>query len=368
MKLNAVDTQIIKKFWNKSLSKAFAKGLLRWNQTLNRRQMPWKGEKDAYKIWLSEVILQQTRVEQGLNYYNRFITTYPTITDLANAPEQEVFKLWEGLGYYSRCKNLITTAKYISNTLSGMFPQDYKAILSLKGVGNYTAAAIVSFAYNQSYAVLDGNVLRILSRIFDVEIPIDTEKGKKLFSSLAQAILPSKKSGEYNQAIMDFGATICKPLPECNLCFFTADCKAFLKSKQQLLPVKSKRISIKERWFNYIILKKGSKYGIRKRVDNDIWQNLFEFLLIEKNKKIASKKILAEFENKYKFEEKEYKVIKDILHFKQRLSHQIIHFQFIIVELQKVFPLTEEVIWVKPSELITYPFPKSLQQYIQSQL
>src|SRR5579875_495218 len=193
------------------LQKTFVQELLKWNKEKNKRQMPWKGEKDAYKIWLSEIILQQTRVEQGLKYYENFIKAFPNVHFLAKAPEQKVFKLWEGLGYYSRCKNLIASAKFISKELNGVFPNDFESILQLKGVGNYTASAIASFAYNLPYAVLDGNVFRVLSRIFDIETPMDSAEGKKNFSELAQTILPKTKAGEYNQAIMDFGAVICKP-------------------------------------------------------------------------------------------------------------------------------------------------------------
>jgi len=351
-----------------AVSKEFVKQLLRWNKTDNKRQMPWKGEKDPYKIWLSEIILQQTRVEQGLKYYERFIKAYPAIKDLAEAPEKDVYKLWEGLGYYSRCKNLIASANYISRKLKGVFPKSYEEILSLKGVGAYTAAAISSFAYNYPYAVLDGNVFRVLARIFNIEVPIDSTKGKVLFSSLAQTILSIKKAGEYNQAIMDFGATICKPLPECAICFFKTQCSAFLHGKQQLLPIKSKRISVKERWFNYLILRHKSKIAIRQRLDKDIWQNLFEFLLIEDNIKTSYKRQLLLFQKTYDAKKIKFNIEKDTIHFKQRLSHQIIHFQIIKGEIPVITPLPEDVIWVEASELKKYPFPRTLQQYIQGQI
>ena len=351
----------------KAVFKELVRLLLKWNKTDNKRQMPWKGEKDPYKIWLSEIILQQTRVEQGLKYYERFVKAYPTIKDLAEAPEKEVYKLWEGLGYYSRCKNLIATANYISKELDGVFPKSHKEILSLKGVGIYTAAAISSFAYNHPHAVLDGNVFRVLARIFDIEIPIDSTNGKVFFSSLAQTLLPVKRAGEYNQAIMDFGATICKPLPECSICFFKTRCLAFLQNKQQLLPIKLKQISIKERWFNYLILRHKSKIAIRQRIGKDIWQNLFEFLLIESNKKTALKKQLLLFQKKYDLKEVTYNIEKDPIHFKQRLSHQIIHFQIIRGEISKT-SLPGDIIWVDVTELKNYPFPRTLQQYIQDQI
>ena len=190
--------------------------------------MPWKGEKDPYKVWLSEIILQQTRVEQGLNYYKKFISAFPDIRRLANAAEGKIYKLWEGLGYYSRCINLIETAQYISHNLNGNFPNKYEEIRKLKGVGPYTAAAIASFAFNKPYAVVDGNVFRVLSRIYGIDKPIDSTEGKKIFAHLAHELLDKKSPGLYNQAIMDFGATVCKPTPVCQQCPFNKNCKAFL--------------------------------------------------------------------------------------------------------------------------------------------
>jgi A/G-specific adenine glycosylase len=274
--------------------------LLRWNQTENKRQMPWKGEQDPYKIWLSETILQQTRVEQGLKYYERFIKDLPTIRDLAAAPEQQVFKLWEGLGYYSRCRNLIATAKDIVQNMDGLFPTSYEGVLALKGVGPYTAAAITSFAYNAPYAVLDGNVFRVLSRIFNIELPIDSAGGKKLFKSLAQGLLPVDQAGTYNQALMDFGATICKPLPECARCFFNRHCKAFLLNKQAALPVKEKKAAVRHRWFHYFVLEQGGSVAIGQRTAKDIWQGLYELILIESDRQLQKLDALQHLEKSFK--------------------------------------------------------------------
>ena len=246
--------QIFEEDIDEGFYKLFVNSLLDWNMHHNRRMMPWKGEKDPYKIWLSEIILQQTRVEQGLMYYENFINNFPTIIHLADAAEEQVFKLWEGLGYYTRCKNLIATAKFIAYDLNGKFPTDYASILALKGVGPYTAAAIASFAYHLPFAVLDGNVYRVLSRIFNIDVPIDTLEGKKLFEAVAQQILPSEQPAAYNQAIMDFGATVCKPQPNCANCFFNLHCKAFLNGNQQALPIKIKQKSSKKRWFHYVVL------------------------------------------------------------------------------------------------------------------
>lgn len=340
--------------------KLFSKKLLIWNKNENTRQMPWKGEKDPYKIWLSEIILQQTRVEQGLKYYENFIRTFPDVHALATAPEKKVFKLWEGLGYYSRCRNLILAAKFISNDLKGKFPHNFESILQLKGVGNYTASAIASFAYNLPYAVLDGNVFRVLSRIFDIEIPIDSTKGKKYFSELAQAILPRKKAGEYNQSIMDFGAVVCKPYPDCKICFFNHQCKAYLQGKQDLLPVKEKKIKVKERWLNYFIVKHEKRILIRQRTSKDIWQQLFEFLLIETSEAITPKKLLKLLEKQYAIRALQFERFQAG---KQKLSHQLIHFSFLQIELsdeQKI----PTFFWVKISELDKYAFPRTLQELV----
>lgn len=349
---------------DESLEKAFVRKLLKWNSTKNDRQMPWKGEKDPYKIWLSEIILQQTRVEQGLKYYENFTRTFPDIHALAKAPEEQVFKLWEGLGYYSRCRNLIRTAKFISEKLNGNFPNDFESILQLKGVGNYTASAIASFAYNLPYAVLDGNVFRVLSRIFDIETPIDSTEGKKEFSSLAQKILPKKKAGEYNQSIMDFGAVICKPYPDCHICFFKKHCSAYLAGKPDLLPIKEKKTRVRERWLNYVVVKNHGQVLIHQRTAKDIWQQLFEFVLIETETTSSTKKILALFEKQSGI--KNYKLI----HFKsgkQKLSHQLIYFCFVEIEVSKKESLAGYS-WIKISELDQYAFPKTLQEFVVQHL
>lgn len=348
---------------DKKIIKSFRAGLLRWNKEANRRQMPWKGERDPYKIWLSEIILQQTRVEQGLGYYQRFVQTFSNVHALAGAPEQQVFKLWEGLGYYSRCKNLITTANYISKELGGVFPKTYEAILALKGVGPYTAAAIASFAYNLPYAVLDGNVFRVLSRIFCIDMPIDSTEGKKMFSALAQETLDQEKAGEYNQAIMDFGATVCKPVPECAHCFFNSSCRAFLQGKQDALPVKGKAAPLRERWFHYIILQYNDEIAIRQRTARDIWQNLYDALLIEGLKKEDKTTLLLQLEKAYGIKPKDYDVISAAANATQKLSHQKIEFSFIHLQLHRKKDV-KDMIWVSEKELHHFPFPKTLLLFL----
>src|ERR1700761_3117027 len=260
--------------------------LLKWHSGKNDRKMPWKGEKNPYRIWLSEVILQQTRVDQGWAYYEKFLEEFPKVHDLAHAPEQKVFKLWEGLGYYNRCRNLIATAKKIDAEYNGEFPNTYEEILALKGIGPYTAAAIAYFAFNLPHAVVDGNVTRVLSRYFAETTPIDTTAGKKLYSNLADALLDRERADLYNQAIMDFGATVCLPRnPLCADCVQREGCQALLKGMTAQLPVKEKNIVKKQRWFYYFIVETADdKVYIRQRAAKDIWESLFEFVLHETNK------------------------------------------------------------------------------------
>ncbi|HZH95726.1 MAG TPA: A/G-specific adenine glycosylase [Flavisolibacter sp.] len=341
--------------------------LLHWNQVQNKRQMPWKGEQDPYRIWLSEIILQQTRVEQGLKYYERFIKDLPTIRDLAAAPEQQVFKLWEGLGYYSRCRNLIATAKDIVQNMDGRFPTSYEGVLALKGVGPYTAAAITSFAYNAPYAVLDGNVFRVLARIFNIAQPVDSAGGKKLFSALAQRILPVEQAGIYNQALMDFGATICKPLPECARCFFNQHCKAFLLNKQAALPVKEKKAGVRHRWFHYFVLEQEDHIAIGQRTAKDIWQGLYELILIESDRQLQKEEALQHLEKSFGIKKGTYVVVSAAASTTQRLTHQLICFSFIHLELEKKDTLPHYQ-WISKKHLHQFAFPKTISQFLAKNL
>ena len=287
--------------------------------------MPWKGEKDPYKIWLSEIILQQTRVEQGLDYYHRFIEKFPDVHKLAKAKDQVIFKLWEGLGYYTRCRNLIAAARYISKELKGKFPSTYEEINALKGVGPYTASAISSFAFNLPHAVVDGNVFRVLSRVFGIAKPIDSTEGKKYFTQLANDLLDKKQPGIYNQAIMDFGAVVCKPAaPLCSGCVFNKTCFAFLNKKVNELPVKEKKISIKKRWFYYLVIEQENEIAIRQRTGKDIWNQLYEFPMMEKERETSIEAILQEAEKLGWLSKKKYEMVAISPLFKQQLSHQLI--------------------------------------------
>lgn len=265
---------------NKELS-FYSQQLIAW-YTINKRDLPWRETTNAYHIWLSEIILQQTRVAQGLDYYLRFVEAFPTVQSLANAPEDEVLKLWQGLGYYSRARNLHAAAKDVVQKFGGVFPSNYQDVLSLKGVGEYTAAAICSFAYNLPYAVVDGNVFRVLSRLFDIETPIDSTKGKKEFSDLASKLLDSTQASIHNQAIMEFGALQCKPRqPDCFSCVLQAKCWAYAHKAVEVLPVKEKKTKVSARYFNYIVFRTPSFTFLNKRKSNDVWKNLYEFPLIE---------------------------------------------------------------------------------------
>lgn len=357
----------MKKIGQQGLKIKFASLLLKWNKEKNNRKMPWKGEKDPYKIWLSEIILQQTRVEQGLNYYNKFIKTFPDVHKLAKANDSTVFKLWEGLGYYTRCRNLIVTARYISKELKGKFPDTYENIKALKGIGPYTAAAIASFAFNLPHAVLDGNVFRVLARVFGIDKPIDSTEGKKLFSALANELLDKKQPGLFNQAIMDFGAVVCKPAaPLCSGCIFKKKCSAFLNSRVNDLPVKENKIIIRKRWFYYLVLEYKNETVIQQRTGNDIWRDLFEFLLIESVDQLDKKSILQQAEKKNWLLKKNYEVLEISLLFKQQLSHQLIAGQFIKLRVKQKLKLEKDWLWIAKNRAGRYAFPQFINQYLRN--
>jgi len=342
--------------------KYFVSNLIKWNANNNKREMPWKGEKDPYKIWLSEIILQQTRVVQGLAYYNRFVKTFPTLMHLARASETTVFKLWEGLGYYSRCKNLIATAKFINDELGGVFPDKYEDILSLKGIGPYTAAAIGSFAFNLPYAVVDGNVYRVLARFFGISIPIDSLIGKKMFSELANDLLDRKQPGIYNQALMDFGAVICKPqLPLCTSCHLKNHCVSYSLGTVHQLPVKEKSSTKKNRWFYYLVVYFEGAVYVRKRNAKDIWENLYEFVLIESNEPLAldSFQPVKTLFGKIKFEVQHISGV-----YKQLLTHQTIQGQFIKLIIKEPLQLKDYKL-VEEKALQKLPFPKFITNYLK---
>lgn len=329
--------------------------------------MPWKGEKDPYKIWLSEVILQQTRVEQGWKYYTRFVETYPDIRKLAAARDQDVFKLWEGLGYYSRCKNLLFTAREIVKTRNAIFPDNYDEIVALKGIGPYTAAAIASFAYNLPYAVVDGNVFRVLSRFFGINEPVDSTKGKHLFAEMAAGVLDKKKPGLYNQAIMDFGATVCKPFsPLCSACPLHKNCIAYREGMVNQLPVKEKTLLRKNRWFYYFLFEHRGKIFVHQRTAKDIWQNLFEFYLLETGEMIKwdERTIHDWLKNQLDIRSATIREISPPV--KQQLTHQQIRGQFIRISLDTIPGMMKKGNWIPQTKLPELPFPKLITGYLRT--
>jgi len=336
--------------------RCFTEELLQWHHEANNRQLPWKDEKDPYRIWLSEIILQQTRAEQGLPYYNKFIQAYPDIRQLANASDEEVFLLWQGLGYYSRCRNLLKAARIVSGEYSGVFPSSYDTILSLPGIGSYTAAAIASFAFGLPYAVVDGNVYRVLSRYFGIDTPIDSTAGKKQFAALAQELLAPEQPAAFNQALMDFGASVCKPAqPLCAQCCFSDNCSALKWEQTALLPVKEKKLIVKERYFHYFLLEYKDTVYIQQRQANDIWQNLHEPYLIEFNEDYrlsAAWQQLSPYTNGDP---------EPVYSGRQRLTHQFIHSRFYYIALKsKPEFMPEHGKWIAKKMLRNLAFPKTI--------
>jgi A/G-specific adenine glycosylase len=346
----------------------FTAQLMDWHTHTNQRSLPWKSEKDPYKIWLSEIILQQTRAQQALPYYLGFIDAYPGIKNMAAANDNDVFRLWQGLGYYNRCKNMLATARHITEHHAGKFPATFEDIIQLKGIGPYTAAAIASFAFGLPHAVVDGNVYRVLARFFGVEAPYDTTGGKKQFAALAQELLDEKDSAAYNQAIMDLGATVCTPRsPLCNECPLQKKCIAFHGQLIALLPVKSKKQSVRERYFHYLLLKFKDTLLIHKRTGKDIWANLHEPLLIENSQALDTDQLLQH--EAFKKNGIEYDACKYEGETKQRLTHQVIVARFFSFELTKK-PTTNDpdYIWMNSAELKKTAFPKTLVSFLENNL
>jgi len=311
----------------------FSEILIFWYKK-NKRELPWRNTKKPYFIWLSEIMLQQTRVTQGMSYYLKFTENYPTVCDLANASETEVLKMWQGLGYYSRARNLHFTAKYIAHELNGKFPSTFKEIITLKGIGDYTASAIASICFDEPTAVVDGNVYRVLARYFGIRTPINSTAGIKEFKELAQSLLDKTQPGTFNQAIMDFGALACKPQnPLCDSCPLSESCVALQKNLTKDLPVKEQKIKVKKRYFNYIVVvSNDDKTILTQRNDKGIWQGLYQFPLIETDKNINEKILISSTEFIDLFPDETSISLfnpKEIIH---KLSHQHLHTRFWIVE------------------------------------
>lgn len=314
---------------------SFSKTITNWYST-NKRELPWRNTSNPYHIWLSEIMLQQTRVNQGLPYYLAFTSQFPDIFALANAPEQEVLRLWQGLGYYSRARNLHATAKYIANELNGKFPENYNNLLKLKGVGSYTAAAIASFSYNEKVAVLDGNVFRVLARYFGIETDIASPLGTKEFSILANELLPEKQSSIHNQAIMEFGALHCTPQnPLCNTCPLAENCVANTNNLQAVLPVKIKKLKVKNRFFHYIVFEFEGKHFFHERTSKDIWLGLNEYYLIENNELLDLDDLASGDELLKNILTQNHQIKHVSEPYKHILTHQKIMAKFIVIETFK---------------------------------
>jgi A/G-specific adenine glycosylase len=340
----------------------FHTNIYKW-YTINKRDLPWRKDGDPYKIWLSEIILQQTRVEQGKNYFYRFVEAYPTVNDLASAHEDEVLKLWQGMGYYSRARNLHATAKIIASQYNGTFPNDYKSILALKGVGPYTAAAVASIAFNLPYPAVDGNVYRVLSRYYGIVTPIDSSAGKKEFQQLAEELIQGQEPGMHNQALMEFGALQCVPKsPKCENCPVVESCFAYKNGLVPQLPVKEKKTKQRHRYFYYYMYDMGDSILLHKRSGNDIWQNLYQLPLIEREKALSDSELINA-----DFPVKTMQVnVKSISGQKKHvLSHQIIHAKLIYLEVQGNFNNQSPLIRVNKKDISKFAVSRLVEQFLQ---
>ncbi len=330
----------------------------------NKRELPWRNTKNPYFIWLSEIILQQTRVDQGMAYYLKFAANYPTVSDLASASEQQVLNDWQGLGYYSRARNLHQAAKDIRDKHEGHFPGTYEHILELKGVGEYTAAAIASFAFGLPHAVVDGNVFRVLSRVFDIDLPIDSTKGKKEFSALAQSLLPGTDSDSYNQGIMEFGALYCTPKnPDCSHCMLNTKCLAFQHKTVDQRPVKAGKTKIRPRYFYYLVISNEKELIISKRTGNDIWKHLYEFPHFEFDSEQTEEKIRLLVQERYSLPVRKMSYAK-----KHVLSHQHIFpvFLELSAENMKEQLRRDSELVIRKEELADFPLPRLIERYLLS--
>ena len=345
------------------MEKEFARLLIEWYHE-HKRDLPWRNTNDPYLIWISEIILQQTRVAQGYAYYQRFIERFPNLESLAAAEENEVLKYWQGLGYYSRARNLHQAAI----SVNGVFPVRYEDILKLKGVGIYTAAAICSFAYNQPHAVVDGNVYRVLSRFFVVNEPIDSGKGKKIFASLAHDLLDKVQPALYNQAIMDFGALQCTPLsPDCTVCPFKNRCFAFNHNMVSSLPIKQNKTKTSERFFYYLLIRDNGNIYLNKRTENDIWKNLYELPLIESNTALAVDDFIRKQEFASIFKENSVVNVRLLNKTKHVLSHRIIYADFYELEAQDIkMDFLSKYTRLNMADLELYPVSRLMHNFFEN--
>ena len=333
----------------------------------NRRDLPWRHSPSPYQVWLSEIILQQTRVNQGWDYYLRFIERWPTVADLAQASEEEVLKMWQGLGYYSRARNLHHCAQQVVNEYGGQFPTDFEKLKQLKGIGEYTAAAIASIAFNLPHAVVDGNVYRVLSRLYDIDTPININEGQTLFAQLADELLNREQPGLHNQAMMEFGALHCTPKnPNCLLCPLQAQCLAFAHQTVMQRPVKLPKVKVTTRYFNYLVIRINGSVYLHKRSGNDIWKNLYDFPCIESETPMTVEEVVASEKFIQLIEEKPFSITKVSPVYTHKLTHRTLLAQFIEIKLeQKLLQIETKDLFLTPeSELGSFPIPRLIDLYL----
>lgn len=335
----------------------------------NRRDLPWRNNPTPYQVWLSEVILQQTRVNQGMDYYLRFIERWPTVEALAQASEEEVLKMWQGLGYYSRARNLHHCARQVVEQYGGRFPADFEKLRKLKGIGDYTAAAIASIAFNLPHAVVDGNVYRVLARLYDIDTPININAGQSLFAQLADQILDHRQPGLHNQAMMEFGALHCTPKnPNCLHCPLQAQCLAFDRQTVMQRPVKLAKPKVTTRYFHYIVIKMKGKIYLHKRNGNDIWKNLYDFPCIESEKAMTADEVVSSEEFTQLIENKDFTITKTSPVFTHKLTHRTIVAQFIEIKLEEELLQieTKGLFLTREKDLENYPIPRLIDLYLNN--
>lgn len=342
--------------------------LLQWYEK-NKRDLPWRNAPSPYQVWISEIILQQTRVNQGYDYYMRFVEKWPTIADLAQATEEEVLKMWQGLGYYSRARNLHLCAKQIVEQHDGHFPTDINTLKKLQGIGNYTAAAIASIAFNQPYAVVDGNVYRVLSRLFDIDIPININEGQRTFTELAETMLNREQPGLHNQAMMEFGALHCVPKnPDCHNCVLYAHCLATAHGTVAQRPVKLDKVKVSTRYFNYLVIRVNQAIYLHKRSNSDIWKNLYDFPLIESKEKINIEQIIKSEEFAQIIGNLDFTINNISPTFTHKLTHQTIVANFIEIKLSEELHdiETKNIFLACEKDVAKYPIPRLIDLYLNT--
>lgn len=343
--------------------------LAHWYET-HSRELPWRSDPTPYHVWLSEIILQQTRVNQGFEYFLRFIERWPSLNDLAQATEEEVLKMWQGLGYYSRARNLHKCAQQVVELFKGEFPADFNKLKKLQGIGNYTAAAIASIAFNLPHAVVDGNVYRVLSRLYDIDTPINSDQGTKLFADLAASLLDREHPGRHNQAMMEFGALHCTPKsPDCSQCPLQSHCLAFANNTVDLRPQKEKKVKVKTRYFNYLVIRtQNNGIYLRKREDNDIWKNLYDFPCIESEKPLSVDDLVNTDEFKNFFCSQKFVITHISPRHVHKLTHQTIYAIFVEIKISNFLSVSQKnvILLAFENELGTYPVPKLIDNYLNN--